>query len=290
MAPHSSLLVFGFGYTAAALARRLPWSWRITGTRRAPHPATPRITLLPFDGGTLTPAVTDAVAAATHILVSVPPGEDGDPVLRQAASAIAAAPNLKWLGYLSTTGVYGDHGGAWVDESTPAAPSGPRAARRVAAEAGWCDMWHDHRVPVHLFRLPGIYGPGRSAVDTVRHGTARRVVKPGHVFSRIHVADIAAALAASMNRPNPGTAYNVCDDLPAPPQDVIAFACQLLGAPLPPVQDYATADLSPMARSFYADNKRVANARLKNDLGVQLAYPDYRAGLTAVHRAAYLGD
>ncbi len=290
MATNPSLLVFGFGYTAAALAARLPWSWRIAGTRRAARGDGPRVSLLAFDGTAMPRSVTAAIAAATHILVSVPPDEDGDPVLRHAAAAIAAAPNLTWLGYLSTTGVYGDHSGAWADEATPPAPSGPRGARRVAAETGWCDLWHDHGVPVHLFRLPGIYGPGRSAIDTVRAGTARCIVKPGHVFSRIHVADIATALWASMTAPRPGTAYNVCDDDPAPPQDVVAFACRLLGVPVPPAQDFAGADLSPMARSFYADNKRVANVRLKRDLGVRLAYPDYRAGLTAVHRAAYFAD
>ena len=289
MAPTPHLLIFGFGYTAAALAARLPWSWRITGTRRAAQAATPRVTFLAYDGG-LPEAVADAIAGASHVLVTAPPDEGGDPVLRHAAGALAAAPHLAWLGYLSTTGVYGDHGGAWVDESTPTAPTGPRGGRRVTAEDGWLTLWREHQVPVHVFRLPGIYGPGRSAIDNVRSGTARRIVKPGHVFSRIHVDDIATALWASMNQPHPGAVYNVCDDDPAPPQDVVAYACRLLGAPLPPIQDFAGADLNPMARSFYADNKRVANSRIKSELGVRLAYPDYRAGLTAIQRTMDLAD
>ncbi len=293
-APH--LLCFGFGYTAAALTTWLPYRWAMTGTRRnpgaepvsAPHPAR-RVRQIQFDG---TAAAADAIAAvadATHILVSVPPRDAADLVVRHFAATIAAAPRLRWLGYLSTTGVYGDRGGDWVDETTPVSPSGPRGQARVNAEQAWLELGVSHGVPVHVFRLPGIYGPGRSALDTVRAGTARRVVKPGHVFSRIHVADIAMTLSASMHRPDPGAIYNVCDDVAAPPQDVIAYACQILGlAMLPPVA-FADADLSPMARSFYADNKRVANRRIKHDLGVTLAYPDFRAGLAAIHRAAYLG-
>ena len=293
-----NLLCFGFGYTASALTPWLPYDWTITGTRRALSDGPPppgRIALMAFDGTSATAQaaqanarVAAAIATATHILVSVPPDDAGDVVARHFADAIAAAPRLTWLGYLSTTGVYGDHAGAWVDETTPLAPSGPRGRARVRAEQAWGGLRVGRGVPVHVFRLPGIYGPGRSALDAVRTATARRIVKPGHVFSRIHVADIAAVLAASMARPDPGAVYNVCDDAAAPPQDVVTFACQLLGATLPTLVDFAAADLSPMARSFYADNKRVANGRIKRHLGVTLAYPTFRAGLAAIHRAAHL--
>ncbi len=287
------LLCFGFGYTAAALATWLPYHWTITGTRRNPDPDIRSggrpVRQIPFDGNAVAHSATAAVATATHILVSVPPSAAGDVVVRHFAAAIAAAPRLCWLGYLSTTGVYGDHAGNWVDEITAVSPSGPRGQARVSAERAWHNLFVDHGVPLHVFRLPGIYGPGRSALDTVRAGTARRINKPGHVFSRVHVADIAMTLAASMRRPDPGAVYNVCDDVAAPPQDVIAYACQLLGAPLPALVAFADADLSPMARSFYADNKRVANGRIKRQLGVTLAYPDFRAGLAAIHRATYLG-
>ncbi|MBV8651953.1 MAG: SDR family oxidoreductase, partial [Alphaproteobacteria bacterium] len=218
----------------------------------------------------------------THTLVSVPPDAAGDPVLDRHAADIAALPCLAWLGYLSTTGVYGDRGGGWVDEGSALRPSGERGRRRVAAETGWLELWRRHRLPVHLFRLAGIYGKGRSALDTVRRGEAKRIDKPGQVFSRIHVDDIATVLEASMARPDPGAAYNVCDDDPAPPQEVVAFACELLGVTPPPLIPFAGAEMSAMARSFYDDNKRVDNSRIKRELGVVLQFPDYRAGLRAL--------
>jgi len=222
-------------------------------------------------------AVARAIAAADHILVSLPPGDNGDPVLARHAAALAdAAP--RWVGYLSTTGVYGDRAGGWVDEESAIAPATERGRRRAAAEAAWLATG----LPVHLFRLAGIYGPGRSALERVRAGRAQRIVKPGQVFSRIHVADIARTLAASIARPRLGRAYNLADDLPAPPQDVIAFAAELLGVPPPPEIPFGEADLSPMARSFYAESKRVSNARIKDELGVRLRHPDYRAGLRAI--------
>jgi nucleoside-diphosphate-sugar epimerase len=216
----------------------------------------------------------------------VPPDAAGDPVLDRHGPEIAALPGLAWVGYLSTTGVYGDRGGGWVDEASALRPSGERGRRRVAAEAGWLDLWQRHGVPVQVFRLAAIYGPGRSAIDQLRAGTARRIDKPGQVFSRIHVDDLAAVLAASMARPRPAGVYNVCDDEPAPPEAVTAYAAGLLGIAPPPLAPFAEAELSPMARSFFDDNKRVSNRLIKTELGVTLAYPDYRAGLAAILAAA----
>ena len=189
------------------------------------------------------------------------------------------APRLEWAGYLSTTGVYGNHDGGWVDEDTPLTPSTRRGKWRVAAEAEWQAI---PDLPLHIFRLAGIYGPGRGPFSKVRNGTARRIIKPGQVFSRIHVEDIAQVLAASIAQPDPGAIYNMCDDDPAPPQDVIAHAAELLGQPLPPEEDFETAEMTPMARSFYAESKRVKNDKIKTDLGVQLIYPTYREGLAAL--------
>ncbi len=279
-----NLLSFGHGYSARALAPLLlARGWRITGTTRAPGKTrdiastgvVPRI----FPGDD----VTADIAAATHVLISAGPDEDGDPVLRACGPAIArAAPNLLWVGYLSTTGVYGDHGGGWVDEETPLAPSTARGAARVRAEAAWQALARECGLPLHIFRLAGIYGPGRGPFAKVRAGTARRIVKPGQVFSRIHVDDIAQILAASIARPRPGAIYNLCDDDPAPPQDVIGHAADLLGLPRPPEVAFDEADLSPMARSFYAESKRVRNDRVKRELGVALIHPDYRHGLMAL--------
>ena len=287
------LFTFGLGYSALALARRLKAKgWRVAGTCRTEERratlAAEGIAAFLFDGSQPMPEAAAALAGTTHLLQSVPPGagterEGGDPVLRHHAADIAALEGLRWVGYLSTTGVYGDRGGDWVDEKSGLHPTGPRGRARVEAEQAWLDLGR-FGLAVHVFRLAGIYGPGRSALDTVREGRARRVVKPGQVFSRIHVDDIAQVLEASIARPNPGAVYNVCDDDAAPPQDVITFACALLGVEPPPEVPYAEAapGLSAMARSFYADSKRVANHRIKTELGVKLVYPDYRAGLKAL--------
>jgi nucleoside-diphosphate-sugar epimerase len=281
-APH--LFCFGLGYSAGFLARRLlAKGWRVSGTcRGAEKQARLRaegVAAHLFDRARPLADAGAALAGITHLLSSVPPDEAGDPVLDQQRAEIdAVAPNLAWIGYLSTTGVYGDRAGGWVDELSALAPSGERGRRRVAAESAWLAL----RQQAHLFRLAGIYGPGSSALDTVRAGRARRVIKPGQVFSRIHVEDIAQVLEASMARPNPGAAYNVCDDDPAPPAEVIAYACSLLGVAPPPEVPIEAAELSPMARSFYDDNKRVDNARIKRELGVVLRYPNYRAGLKAI--------
>jgi nucleoside-diphosphate-sugar epimerase len=202
-------------------------------------------------------------------------------VLDLHAADVAALGEVAWAGYLSTTGVYGDRRGGTVDESSERIPASQRGRRRVAAEDGWLDLWRNHGIPVHIFRLAGIYGPGRNALETVRQGRARRIRKAGQVFGRIHVDDIVATLAASMARPDPGAPYNVADDEPAPPDEVIAHACELLGVEPPPLQDFETVkdSLSPMALSFYGENKRVSNRRIKEELGVALKWPTYREGL-----------
>ncbi len=224
--------------------------------------------------------LTPHIAKATHLLVSAAPDAEGDPVLRDWHDAIAArAAQFAWVGYLSTTGVYGDNGGDWVDEDSPLTPATARGLARVQAEAAWRAI---PGLPLHIFRLAGIYGPGRGPFAKVRAGTARRIIKPGQVFSRIHVKDIAQTLVASIARPAPGQAYNLCDDDPAPPEDVIAHAAGLLGLPVPPSEDFATAEMTPMARSFYAESKKVRNDRIKRDLGVRLIYPTYRDGLAAL--------
>lgn len=275
------LLSFGHGYSARALARRLvPQGWTIYGTTRSEE----KCTALRAEG--VIPVewpqgdLSEALDTATHVLTSAGPDAEGDPVLRRYRAEIGEiAPRLDWAGYLSTTGVYGDHQGAWVTEDTPLTPSTRRGRMRVEAEAEWQAI---PDLPLHIFRLAGIYGPGRGPFEKVRQGTARRIIKKGQVFSRIHVEDIAQVLEASIHRPNPGAAYNVCDNDPAPPQDVIGYAAELLGLPLPPEVDFETADMSPMARSFYAESKRVDNTRMKEELGVNLIYPDYRTGLQAL--------
>jgi nucleoside-diphosphate-sugar epimerase len=273
------LLTLGYGYAAAALAASLGPEWRRLGTVRSGQKS------VEIAGGGVDPvlwddesSVDEAIRLATHILVSIPPDEEGDPVLARHAEALGRASRLRWIGYLSTTGVYGDRQGGWVDETSDLAPVNARSARRVDAERAWIATGH----PVHIFRLAGIYGPGRSAFDRLRAGRAQRIVKPGQVFSRIHRDDIAQILRASMAHPRPGAIYNLADDEPAPPQDIIAHAARLLGLPCPPAIPFETADLSPMARSFYAESKRVSNARIKQEFGIVLRYPDYRTGLDAI--------
>lgn len=272
--------LFGLGFSGRVIARALlEQGWRVAGTTRSGEAVDlPGIEILPFDRDhPLDPAVLDGVDA---VLSSVPPDSQGDPVIDVMGAALRAR-SPGWVGYLSTTGVYGDHGGAWVDETTPVNPSLDRSRRRAAAEQGWLGL------SAQVFRLAGIYGPGRSAIDTVKVGEAKRIIKPGQVFSRIHVDDIAQAVLASLARPAPGAIYNLCDDDAAPPQAVIAHACALLGVEPPPEQtwDEAQATLSPMALSFYADNKRVSNRRMKEELGVVLKYPTYREGLAAILQA-----
>lgn len=275
------LFCFGFGYCAAALARRLqPLGWSVAGTSRDParRLAMAQAGVEAFDFPLAKP--DRALAGASHILAAVPPDSAGDPVLAAHGRDIAGRHDLAWFGYLSTTGVYGDRGGAWVDETLALAPSGERGRRRAAAERAWaaCDL------PLHVFRLPGIYGPGRSPLQGVRDGTARRIERPGQVFSRIHVDDLATVLLASMTRARPGAVYNVADDEPAAPADVVAYAARLLDLPLPPRVTFDEAPLSATARSFWAESKRVSNRLVKAELGITLAYPSYREGLAALVR------
>ena len=226
--------------------------------------------------------IKDALGASTHILVSAGPDAQGDPVLRDFGPDIKArSRQFEWVGYLSTTGVYGDHQGQWVDENAPLTPATKRGIARVEAEAQWQNI---PELKLHIFRLAGIYGPGRGPFSKVKNGTARRIIKKNQVFSRIHVEDIAQVLQASINRPRSGAVYNVCDDYPAPPQDVIAHAAELLGMPLPPAVKFEEAEMTPMARSFYAESKKVNNDLIKTELGVSLRYRDYRQGLAALLR------
>jgi len=289
-APH--LFAFGFGYSARALAAALrPEGWRVSATTRSEEKraafARDGVRCLIFDRGRPLADAAAALADVTHLLVSAPPDDQGDPVLDQQADAIIAAPRLRWIGYLSTTGVYGDTGGARVDETAPLRPSSERSRRRVDAERGWLALHAEAGLPVHVFRLAGIYGPGRSAIDQVRRGEVRRIDRPGHLFSRIHVDDIACVLKASIARPRPGAIYNVCDDEPAAPADVTAYACRLLGVEPPPsiAFEHALPSMSAMARSFWNDNRRVDNSLLERELAVRLRYPDYRSGLAALAAA-----
>lgn len=268
------LFIFGLGYSGleiAKLAKDAGWSvaGTVTGAEKAERLEAEGIETHVFDG---TAAVD---VEATHVLCTIAPGSTGDPALRACAGLLRGA---RWLGYLSTTGVYGDHGGGWVDETTTPVPDQQRSIDRLAAERAW------QALGATAFRLPGIYGPGRSAIDKVKSGTARRIDKPGQVFSRIHVHDIAAAVLAAMEHPSRGALYNVVDDLPASNSDVIAYACELLGLPVPPALpwDEVAPTMSPMARSFYEENRRVRNDRLKRELGVTLRYPTYREGLRAI--------
>ena len=282
------ILFFGLGFSARALAARLAQrGWAISATSRSEEGAAKiraqGYAAHVFDGSA--PLAPHAFDGVTHVVVSAPPGPDGDPVLRQHAGDFAArASQFRWVAYLSTTGVYGDHAGALVTEETPLTPNTERGHKRLLAETQWLDLWRSHGLGVHLFRLAGIYGPGRNQLLSLLDGTAKRVVKEGQIFSRIHVEDIANALEASMAKPNPGRAYNVCDDEACPPQDVVEWGANLLGLPVPPAIPFEQAELSPMARSFYADSKRVSNARLKEELGFSLSFPTFREGLTEIAR------
>ncbi len=282
----NTLLCIGMGFSALALARHLDRSdWRIVGTSTTVDGVerlkAMGIDAVRFDGSRAIDAA--ALAAATHLLVSAPPGADGDPAFRSSLDPLRkAARSIRWAAYLSTTGVYGDRAGEWVDETSALTPTNERSKWRVAAEQGWLSLHQHHGLPIGVFRLAGIYGPGRNQIRSLLDGTARRIVKPGQLFSRIHVDDIAGALLASMGKIEGGEVFNVCDDEPAPPQDVIVYAAELLGIAPPPAEAFATAQLSPMARSFYNDSKRVSNAKLKAELAYHFRYPTYREGLQAL--------
>lgn len=279
------LFAFGYGFAAEALASRLrPQGWAIAASCRRPEDAARLESLgiepVPLDD----PARLAATLAATQaILVSAPPGADGCPALKALVPALAAARAFPdWIGYLSTTGVYGDRRGGWVFETSRLAALSVEGARRVRAERDWWEVGRGMGLTVAAFRLPGIYGPGRSTFDRLLEGRARRITSPGHVFSRIHVDDLAAGLEASIARPRAGAAYNLCDDLPCPNSEVVAYAAELLGLPPPPEVPLADARLPPAAQRFYAESKRVSNALAKAELGWRPAYPTYREGLRAV--------
>lgn len=285
-----NLFVFGLGYTAGHFIETyrerfagVCATFRSSGKGRALEDA--GVLTYRFDGDAYDPRILDRLADADAVLVSIPPAGGSDPVLDRFSDALASAPRLRWIGYLSTIGVYGDAKGGWVDETSPTSSASARSRQRVAAEGQWLSLGERSPASVRIFRLAGIYGPGRNALLRVADGSARRIVKPGQVFNRIHVADIAGVLMASIERPGRNAIYNVADDEPGPPQDVIAYAAELLGREPPPEVPFDEAEQTPMARAFYEDNKRVRNTRIKTDLGVRLRYPTYRDGLKALFEA-----
>jgi nucleoside-diphosphate-sugar epimerase len=287
------LFIFGVGFSSSAIVDEVRgrFDWIGGTTRSADKMDSLRelgVEAFLFDGQSKGERIADALKSATHVLISIGPNDTGDPVLNQHAEDIAAA-TPEWIGYLSTVGVYGNHDGAWVDEDTLCKPVSKRSVQRVAAEEAWQNFAETNGFPLHVFRLSGIYGPGRNAFENFRKGTARRLVKPGQVFNRIHVADIAGAVSAAMTKPS-NRIYNVTDDEPAPPQDVVAFAADLLNVTPPPEIPFETADLTPMARSFYGENKRVSNRRIKEELAYSFRYPNYRVALAALHDQMKSGD
>ena len=282
------LFFFGLGYSARRILTRLPAA-SVSGTTREAASATAwrseGVAAFALDDPAAAAALASALRAAEVMLVSAPPGEAGDPALARFADAIGAAPHLSRIVYLSSVGVYGDHAGAWVEETSACAPSSRRSRWRLEAERSWRAFSAARGVALDVLRLAGIYGPGRNALDKLRIGEARRIVKPGQVFNRIHVDDLAAVAVRLIAMGGPGGVWNVADGEPAPPQDLIAFAAALLGLPPPPEEDFAAAVLSPMAQSFYADNRRVSIEKLKRELGYRWLYPTYREGLRALAAA-----
>lgn len=284
--PEKRLFVFGYGYTAAFLGLALQEKgWRIAGTTRDPEKyRTMRehgVESFLFDEDSSLPDPFRALQGTTHILFSIPPNDAGDPAFLAHMDDVLRIPGLEWAGYLSTTGAYGNRDGGWVDETSEVRPDTRRGVKRVRAEDQFLSAWRAQGFPVHIFRLAGIYGPGRSALDSVRAGNTRRIEKPGFAFNRMHIADIVQTLLASIDRPNPGQTYNLSDDRPAPSHELISTACEMMGITPLPLTPFDLADLSPIARSFYADNKRVRNDRIKTELGVTLLYPDFIKGLQA---------
>jgi nucleoside-diphosphate-sugar epimerase len=287
MSDLKKLFSFGYGYSCDYLGHELQQRgggvWTLAGTTRDPDKRAALrargVQASLFDEENPLADPLYVMEGATHIVISTPPDDEGDPAFLVHAEDLLRIPTIEWVGYLSTTGVYGDREGGWVDESSELRPTSRRGSRRVKAEEQWLSLMKSNNLPVHVFRLAGIYGPGRSALDSVRAGVARRINKPGHTFARIHVEDIAQVLIASMAKPSPGQIYNVCDDQPAPSHEVIEYACQLLGQPVPPLVEFDEANLAPITRSFYMDNRKVRNDKIKDQLGVKLKYPDFRAGL-----------
>ncbi|MGH1417678.1 MAG: SDR family oxidoreductase [Hyphomicrobiaceae bacterium] len=289
---NNHLVCLGLGFSARAIANELAKrGWTITGTARH-RQGVDRITAAGYQGFVFDPEQgceafksecdRPPLNTATHLLLSAPPTQNGDPILQLHADALSKAPNLQWIGYLSTIGVYGNQDGRWIDETTPTAPSSARTKRRVQAEQAWSNFANAYGCRFNIFRLAGIYGVGRSAITQLKHGKARRIIKQGQVFNRVHVADIAQAVLRTIDGYGSSTIYNLSDDEPAPPQDVISYGADLLKLALPPAIPFEEAEMSDIARSFYADLKRVRNARLKSDLGINLRYPTYREGLRAI--------
>jgi len=284
--PH--LFCFGLGYTATALARELlQEGWQVSGTCQTDDRRQELVGLgfnaVLFDGVSHSDEVVALLKSATHILQSIAPAKDGDVVCDVFGQDIVArAAQIEWLGYLSTTAVYGDRQGGWVEETSELNPQMPRGVWRRHAEKQWRRLYDTNDAPVHIFRLAGIYGPGRNQLNKLRAKKARRIIREGQLFSRIHVDDIVATLRASIHRPRPGAIYNVCDNEAAPPQDVIEYAAGLLGMDVPPAEPFEQAELSEMARSFYSESKKVSNEKIKTELGVELKYPTYREGMNAL--------
>jgi nucleoside-diphosphate-sugar epimerase len=276
-----SVLVFGLGYTSSAFLDRIGARFGpVIGTRRRAGPD-----VIAFDGVTASADLVWAALSATIILLSVPPDENGDPVLACLANELSGSKSLRHVLYLSTIGVYGDQAGAWIDSGAALRTTSDRGRWRIRAEQQWLDFGAKTGASVQIFRLGGIYGRGRNPLVDLAKGSSRRIVKTDQVFNRIHVADIALVLEAALGRGEPGQIWNVVDDEPAPPQDVIAYAATLCGAAMPPLLPFETAEMSPMARSFYADNRRVSNRDLRRKLGVDLQLPTYRDGIDALYRA-----
>ncbi len=279
------LFCFGYGYTCDYLGHELTQrgGWKISGTTRDPEKQESlkirgiEAHLFDYEHPLADPRFI--LEGATHVVISTPPDDDGDPAFLMHAADILKIPTVEWVGYLSTTGVYGNRDGEWVDETAEIRPSSQRGSRRAKAEEQWLSLEKSDNLPVHVFRLAGIYGPGRSALDTVRAGIARRIYREGHVFGRIHVEDIVQVLLASIEQSKPGEIYNVTDGNPAPSHEVIEYACEMLGRTPPPMVNFEDANLAPMARSFYMDNRRVKNEKIRNELGVQLKYSTYKEGL-----------
>lgn len=282
------LFCFGYGYSCDYLGHELSanhTNFSFSGTTRSPEKLEALkergIEAYLYDKDTALPDLGFLLQNVTHLLISTPPDDGGDPVFLSYANEIKSLKNLEWVGYLSTTGVYGNRNGDWVDESAELRPTSKRGSRRVKAEQQWLSLLKSDHLPVHIFRLAGIYGPGRCALDTVRAGVARRINKPGHMFGRIHVEDIANILIKSMNNSSPGEVYNVCDGQPVASHKVIEYACEILGRPAPPMVDFDEADLAPITRSFYMDNRKVKNDKIINELGITLKHKNYKTGLDA---------
>lgn len=289
-----NLMIFGAGFSGLAIARTLAGECGFAaGTTRSEarfgELRTAGLAPFTYEGEQPSPQLHKALSKTTHLVMSIAPDAGGDPLLDAFAGGLGEImPKLEWIGYLSTVGVYGDHGGEWVDETTPCRPVSKRSVARLAAEEGWARLADQVHVPLAIIRLSGIYGPGRNALRTLEQGKARRMIKPGQVFNRIHVEDIGGATAL-LARQCLGGIYNVTDNVPAPPQDVVECAAKLMGVAPPPETDFETADISPMARSFYSENKRVSNARIRA-AGYEFLHPDYEAGLAALWRnAAWAG-